>query len=93
MVMFEWGFIDNGSTDSQKSLLFWKLLFKWFISSLVLDIFSPWPRNWGPSQPTVVYALRSWLIEVFSLYTSLHYINGWCPIVVTINSPMRVDAR
>ena len=29
----------------------------------------------------------------FSRYTSMHYINGWLPSVVAVNSPMRVDAR
>ena len=29
----------------------------------------------------------------FSRYTSMHYINGWCRIVVAVNSPMRFDAR
>ena len=29
----------------------------------------------------------------FSVYTSVHYIIGWCRFVVTVNSPMRVDAR
>ena len=29
----------------------------------------------------------------FSRYTSLYYVNGWCPVVVAVNSPMRVDAR
>ena len=43
--------------------------------------------------PSVVYALRSRLIGVFSLYTSTHYINGRCRVVVAVNSPMRVDAR
>ena len=64
----------------------------------LLYIFGPWPecsltRKWGSSGPTVVYALRSWLIAVFSLYISMHYINGWCRIVVAVNSTVRVDAR
>ena len=42
---------------------------------------------------TVVYTLRSSLIAVFSIYTSMHYINGWCRIVVAVKSPMRFDAR
>ena len=29
----------------------------------------------------------------FSRYTSMHYIIGWCRVVVAVNSPMRVDAR
>ena len=38
-----------------------------------------------------LFALRNWLIAVFSLYTSLHYINGRCLIVVAVNSPTRVS--
>ena len=35
------------------------------------------------------YVLRRWLIAI-----TMHYINGWCRIVVVVNSnsPMRVDA-
>ena len=29
----------------------------------------------------------------FSHCSSVHYINGWCRIVVVVNSPLRVDAR
>ena len=29
----------------------------------------------------------------FSRYPSMHYIIGWCRVVVAVNSPMRVDAR
>ena len=29
----------------------------------------------------------------FSYYSSLHYINGWCLIVVMVHLPMRVIAR
>ena len=28
----------------------------------------------------------------FSRYASMRYINGWCRIVVAVNSSMRVDA-
>ena len=27
----------------------------------LLDIFTPWPRKWGSSGPTVVHELRKWL--------------------------------
>ena len=39
----------------------------------LLDIFAPWLRKWVSSGPTVVYALRWWLIAIFSLYVyALH---------------------
>ena len=65
-----------------------------FLLYNLLDSFAPWPQKMGAQVdlPTL-FTLRSWLIAVFSLYTSLHYVNGRCPIVVAVNSPIRVNAR
>ena len=41
--MFGWRFLDNGSTDSEKSWQFWKLWFKGFI--IYYFIFASWPRT------------------------------------------------
>ena len=50
------------------------------------------PKNWGSSEPTVVYALCRWPTAIFSLYfCALHY--GWCHIVVAVNSSMLVNAQ
>ena len=39
-----------------------------FLFCNILDIFAPWPRKCSSSGPTVVYALRRWLIAIFSFY-------------------------
>ena len=31
----------------------------------LLDIFAPWPRKWGSSRPTVVYALCKWTSQIY----------------------------
>jgi len=38
----------------------------YFLLCNLLDIFAPWPRKWGSSGPTVVYALHRWLILILS---------------------------
>ena len=42
--------------------------------------------------PSCTRHVVDWL-GLLSRYTSLHYINAWCRIVVAVNSPMGVNAR
>ena len=39
-----------------------------FVFCNLLDIFAPWPRKWGSSWPTVVFALHNWLILILCIY-------------------------
>ena len=41
--------------------------------------------------PSSTHYIDDWLW--FSPYTSMHYLNGWCHIVVVVNSHARVNAR
>ena len=90
--MFGSRFLYNGSTNSEKVYSFGNSFDGLhFLLRNVLGMLAPWPRKWGSIGPAIVYALHLESIAIFSLY--LHYINGWCRIVVAIDSPMRVDAR
>ena len=73
-----------------KSLQFWKLIhLVHFLLCNLLDIFAPWPQNGGSSGSTLVYVEGS---LQFSHYTYMHYVIGWCHVVVAVNSPMLVNA-
>ena len=69
-----------GNCDSRASFP------RFLISSLFRHFCFLTPKNGGSSGRTVVYALRSWLIAVFSLYTSMHFINGLCQARVILLS-------
>ena len=67
-VTFGSQFLDNGSTDSDKkrfTVLETVIQALHFLSCNLVDIFARWPRKWGSSGPTVVYALHKWLILIF----------------------------
>ena len=90
--MFGWQFLDNGSTNSEEVYCFGICIQGLqFLLCTMLDIFALWPRKTGAK--VRFYAFRGWLVAVFSIFSSMHYINGWCRIVFAVNSPMRVDAR
>ena len=68
-------FVDSGSTDSEKVYTFRncdsRASFPPFPLRSLLEILVLNPTNGGSSGPTVIHALRRWLIA-FSRYTSTH---------------------
>ena len=69
--MFGSRFLDNGSSDSEKVCKFWKLIqgLHFPLRNQPINNFcSLTPKNGDSCGPTVVYALRRWLIAIFSLY-------------------------
>ena len=85
-------FLDIGSADSESVYIFEKVI-EWlhFIVCNISDIFARWVRKWGSSSPTVVYALRKWLILSFSEsinVSSYNILQGIAPVVRTFSPEM-----
>ena len=75
-VMFGSRFIHNGSTDSEQVYSFWNWGSRNFVLCNLIDIFSSLTtKDGGSSGPTVVHALRSWLIAIFTVY--FHALHRW----------------
>ena len=63
-----------------------------FLLCNLLDIFAPCSRKVGGQVdlPSSTQYVDDWLR--FSRYTSMQYTNGWCRIIVAVNSPLWADA-
>ena len=93
--MFGSRFLDKGSIDSYRVYSFGNCDSR-------ASFFLVWPNRYFCSLtpkkmgahvdlPSSTRYVGGWFR--FSRYTSMYYINGWCCIVVAVNSPMRVAAR
>ena len=89
--MFESWFVNNGSTDSENVCDFgnwFKIFISFYVAYftfLLLD-----PEN--GAQVELLSSTRyvdGWLR--FPRCTCMHYINDWCRIVVSVNSPMQIN--